>query len=267
MLLHRSYLKQFAYTLFICLVYLFMFLPMMGIFVHSFNSSCVASSWESFTLDWYKELFCSPEVGRAAWNSLVIAISSTALSIILGTAFVLGTSEKKYSKLDMLFYPNIFTPDIVLAVAIMSLFKFLNIPCGFVSLIAGHTAIGLVFAIPLLRSRMEELDKYLIEASLDLGADRWYTTKKVLLPLLKPAIITAAFMAFTLSLDDFFISFFCAGNEIETLSMYIFSHLRTNNTPVLSALSICVVASSFTILMIGYVATKYTTMEKSNDLY
>ena len=239
-----------------------MFLPIIAILVHSCNSSLMASAWSEFTLKWYTQLFDSPEIGSAVANSLIVAATSTFLSVVLGTSFVLGTPDKQYAKLDALFYPNIFTPDIVLAVAILALFKILGIPCGFVSLIIGHTAIGLVFAIPLLRTRMEELDKHLIEASLDLGADHWYTAKKILLPLLKPAIITSAFMAFTLSLDDFFISFFCSGNEIETLSMYIFSHLRTNSSPVLSALSICMFMVSFSILLTGYFVTQRAQAEK-----
>ncbi len=260
MIFNQSPLKRGVYIFFILLVYLFMFLPIIAILVNSCNASPLASSWMGFTLKWYKQLLESPEIGIALLNSLFVALASTTLSVILGTSFVLGTLDQKLAKLDALFYPNIFTPDIVLAVSVLALFKFFGIPCGFTSLIIGHTALGLVFVIPLLRTRMEELDKNLIEASLDLGADHWYTTKKILLPLLKPAIITSAFMSFTLSLDDFFVSFFCSGNEIETLSMYIFSHLRTNSSPVLSALSICMVFISFGILVFGYFATSCTPL-------
>lgn len=261
MIFSKSRTQKTLYVLFIILIYLFMFMPIIAIIINSCNESLFASNWKGFTLKWYKELFNSAEIGEAVLNSLIVAGSSTFLSVLLGTSFVLGTSEKKHVALDALFYPNIFTPDIVLAVAILALFKTLHIPCGFVSLIIGHTAIGLVFAIPLLRTRMDELDKHLIEASLDLGADHWYTARKILLPLLRPAIITSAFMAFTLSLDDFFISFFCSGNEIETISMYIFSHLRTNSSPVLSALSACMFIVSFTLLLVGYFATQRTQSE------
>lgn len=252
MVTHQSYFIKILYTLFIIGVYFFMFLPLIAILIHSCNTSPLASQWMGFSLKWYAQLLDSPEIGAALVNSLIVAIISSFLSVFLGTAFVLGTTHGKHINLDAIFYPNLFTPDIVLAVAILALFKFLCVPCGFTSLIVGHTAIGLVFAIPLIRTRMDELDKHLIEASLDLGADYLYTTKKILLPLLKTAIVTAGFMSFTLSLDDFFISFFCSGNQVETLSMYIFSHLRTNSSPVLSALSICMVSISFSILVIGY---------------
>jgi spermidine/putrescine transport system permease protein len=235
--------------LFVCGIYLFIYLPLVVLIVNSFNGSPLASKWEGFTTNWYYELFQSPEIAQAVANSLIIALSSTALSIVLGAAFVIGTVRKKIYFADALFYPNIFTPDIVLALSVLSLFKFLGLTCGFTSLIVGHTAIGLVFVIPIIRTRMQEIDARLIEASLDLGANYLYTTQKIILPLLTPALITAAFMAFTISLDDFFISFFCAGNEIETLSLYIFSHQRTQSSPVLSALSASMILASMLLLL------------------
>lgn len=253
MVTSKNYLKSTLYSLFVCSIYLFMYIPLLVLVINSCNGAELASKWEGFTLSWYQELFRSPEIANAVWNSLVIGVASTAISIALGTAFVLGTMRSRFKISDALFYPNIFTPDIVLALAVLSLFKFLGLACGFTSLIIGHTAIGLVFVIPILRTRVEELDPNLIEASLDLGANYLYTTQKIILPLLTPAIITAAFMAFTISLDDFFISFFCAGNEIETLSLYTFSHLRTQSSPVLSALSTCMIVASMLLLIVLFV--------------
>lgn len=244
----ESFIKTTLHTIFVASVYLFMYLPLIILIMNSFNGSELASKWSGITLSWYQELFNSPEIASATWNSLVVAITSTTLCIILGTSFVIGTLRNKITFSDALFYPNIFTPDIVLALTVLSLFKFLGLACGFTSLIIGHTAIGLVFVIPIIRTRINELDKNLIEASLDLGANYLYTTQKIILPLLMPAIVTAAFMAFTISLDDFFISFFCSGNEIETLSLYIFSHQRTQSSPVLSALSTCMIIGSILLL-------------------
>lgn len=256
MVTSKSYVKSALYTGLICSVYLFMYIPLIVLIVNSFNGADLASAWDGFTTNWYKELFRSPEIAHAVWNSFFVGLASTLISVALGTMFVLGTMRRHVRFSDFLFYPNIFTPDIVLAIAVLSFFKFLGLTCGFTSLIIGHTAIGLVFVIPIIRTRIEELDKDLIEASLDLGANYLYTTKRIILPLLMPAIITSAFMAFTISIDDFFISFFCAGNEIETLSLYIFSHLRTQSSPVLSALSTCMIVISMFMLVCLFVVQR-----------
>ncbi len=253
-------------TTFVLIVYLFMYLPIFSLLINSCNSSLMASIWEGFTLKWYTQIILSSEVLHAFFNSIFIAVCSTILSVLLGTMLVLGTIKNKKGFLDAFFYPNIFTPDIVLALAILNIFKFLAIPCGFVSLIIGHTAIGLIFVIPLIKTKLNELDSCLIEASLDLGADYWYTTKKILLPLLKPAIFTASLMTFTLSLDDFFISFFCAGPEIQTLSLYVFSRLRTQSSPSLSALSTLMIFISFIALFVSYKVVRKTSQENTpND--
>jgi spermidine/putrescine transport system permease protein len=251
----------YVFSFFVGLVYLFMYFPVCSLIINSFNASTLASSWGGCTLKWYAKLFSSSEIATALCNSLLIASIATFLSVLLGTMFVLSTIKTRKDSLDLIFYPNIFTPDIVLAMAIFNIFKFLEIPCGFVSLIIGHTAIGLIFVIPIIRTKFNELGKYLIEASLDLGANYWYTTKNIILPLLRPAIVTAAFMAFTLSLDDFFISFFCTGPEIQTLSLYIFSRLRTQTTPVLSAVSSIMLLISFTVLYFAYRIIKKTESE------
>ncbi|MBM3894333.1 ABC transporter permease [Candidatus Dependentiae bacterium] len=254
-------LQFYVLSFFVGLVYVFIYFPVISLFIHSFNASTLAASWGGFTFKWYFSLFSSSEISSALFNSLFIALSSTFLSVLLGTMFVLSTIKTRQQNLDAIFYPNIFTPDIVLAMALFNLFKFLEIPCGFVSLIIGHTAIGLIFVIPIIRTKFNELGKDLIEASLDLGANYWYTTKNILLPLLKPALITASFMAFTLSLDDFFISFFCTGPEIQTLSLYIFSRLRSQSSPVLSAVSSLMIVISFIVLYCSYTIIKKNESE------
>lgn len=262
---NRSYVGYLIFFLFIFCVYLFIYLPLITLIVHSFNASEFSMGWEGFSLIWYKKLFRSAEVMSATKNSLFIAATSTIVSIILGTMFVLGTSRSIKDKLDKVFYPNLFIPDILLAIGLLSIFKTLDIPRGFVSLIIGHSLISLVFVIPIIRTRLMELNKNLIEASLDLGADYLYTMQKIILPLLKPALITSSFMAFTLSLDDFFISLFCAGNDVQTLSLYVFSHLRCNISPTLNALSSIMIFVSI-LLISGYSISQalYSTSKKGS---
>ena len=126
-------------------------------------------------------------------------------------------------------------------------------PLGYGSLIAGHTIIGLGFAVPIFRARFEEFDPYLTEAALDLGADYFQTGKLVIFPLLKPAIIASGLLVFTLSLDDFIISFFCSSPTVQTLSLYIYFQVKTLVSPTINAVSTCLLlVSSLAIFFLTY---------------
>jgi spermidine/putrescine transport system permease protein len=151
-----------------------------------------------------------------------------------------------------IFVPSTIVPEIVMAVGILSLFHFLKIPVGYNSLIAGHSILGLGFCVPILRSKFGKLDPVLTEASLDLGASYFQTFRKVLLPLLTPAMIAAAFLVFTLSLDDFFIAFFCAGPGVQTVSTYVYAQVRAIPDPSLNAIStLLLIVSSIMILILS----------------
>ncbi|HLB41109.1 MAG TPA: ABC transporter permease subunit, partial [Candidatus Babeliales bacterium] len=136
-----------------------------------------------------------------------------------------------------LFYLTVLVPEVMIAVSLLGFFTLFKLSLGFTSLIIGHTLIGLGFVIPLLYSRLRELDYRLIEAAQDLGASKWQTFRSVVLPLLMPAISSAALLVLITSLDDFLISFFCAGAASQTLSLYIFALIRTGISPEVNALS------------------------------
>jgi spermidine/putrescine transport system permease protein len=124
-----------------------------------------------------------------------------------------------------------------MAIGILSVFTFFQIPLGYLSLITGHTVIGLGFVIPIVRARFVELDPILTEASLDLGASYAQTFRKVLLPLLMPSLVSSALLVFTLSLDDFMIAFFCSGPKVQTLSVYVYSMIKGGVDPTINAIS------------------------------
>jgi spermidine/putrescine transport system permease protein len=143
-------------------------------------------------------------------------------------------------------------PDIVIAVGMLSLFSYYMIPLGIVTLIIGHTLLGLGFTIPILKSRLDELDLRLVEASLDLGASVFYTFRHIVLPFLYPAILVSTLLVIIVSFDDFVISFFCAGSSAQTLSLYVFTMIRSGISPTVNALStIMLLISSFFILAIS----------------
>ncbi|MFH1831994.1 MAG: ABC transporter permease [bacterium] len=249
----KRYFAKSLQPLFIVLVYLFLYLPILVLALFSFNDSAISAKWVGFSFRWYKALAHNPEILEAFQNSIIVALSSTILSIILGTMFVISSKWWKNDRPFNLFYTNIILPDLILAVCVLSTFTFFHIPMGYTSLITGHTLLGLGFVIPIIRARFSELDPILTEASLDLGATYLQTFRKVHLPLLAPALITSALLVFTLSLDDFFIAFFCSSPSVQTLSVYVFSIARTTIDPTINALSaIFLVVSSIIVLLLCF---------------
>lgn len=230
-------------------IYLFLYTPIIVLVLYSFNQGGFPDVWQGFSLHWYHDLFCSAEIWRAFHNSVIVASSSSLLSVSMSVMFVHGMRHYKRD-VASLFYSNALIPDIVLAVGLLSLFSYLMIPLGLTTLIAGHTLLGLGFAMPIIKSRYDELDKSLIEASLDLGASMRYTFLHVIVPFLYPAILVAFLLAIIISFDDFLISFFCSGSAVQTLSLYIFSMIRSGISPIVNALSTLLLISSCLILFV-----------------
>lgn len=243
-----SKLALFLYVTMFCI---FLYLPIMILMIYSFNQGGFPAQWQGLSFCWYHDLFESVEIWRACQNSTIVALSAAFLSVTFGLMFVYG-SRKLKSNLSTIFFSNILVPDIVIAVGMLSLFSYFLVPLGLVTLILGHTLLGLGFTIPILQSRLDELDVRLVEASLDLGASAAYTFRHVVLPFLYPAILVSALLVMIVSFDDFVISFFCAGSSAQTLSLYVFTMIRSGICPTVNALStIMLLVSSFFILVIS----------------
>jgi len=233
------------------LVYLALYAPIIVLIIFSFNKNPLSFKWHGFTLAWYRELFSSVEILQALKNSLIVAFSSVFLSITMALFYVFYGVSSFLHRLVLLFYGSLIAPEIVLAVCLLSFFTFFTIPLGITTLIVGHTLIGLAYVVPIIETRYQEMDYRLIEASMDLGATESQTFYKIVIPILIPAIISAALLVLIVSLDDFLISFFCAGASTLTLPMYIFSEIRSGATPVVNALStLLLVVSSLVILLL-----------------
>ncbi len=236
-------------TFFVLGIYLFLYTPIIVLVLYSFNQGGFPDVWQGFSLHWYHDLFSSIEIWRAFQNSVIVASCSSLLSVSMSIMFVHGM--RHYTRdITSIFYSNALIPDIVLAVGMLTLFSYLMIPLGLTTLIAGHTLLGLGFAMPIIKSRYDELDKTLIEASLDLGASMRYTFFHVIIPFLYPAILVAFLLAVIISFDDFLISFFCSGSSVQTLSLYIFSMIRSGISPIVNALSTLLLLISCFLLFI-----------------
>jgi spermidine/putrescine transport system permease protein len=244
---------KFLTPLIIVCAYIFLYLPVLVLIIFSFNDSLVSIKWSGFTLKWYDKFLHSPEIWESLKVSLIVSTSSTFLSLLLGTSVVIAGRWWKGPLLNNLFYVNIILPDIILAVGVLSIFAFFKIPLGYASLIIGHSLLGLGFAIPIIRSRFSELDPELTEASLDLGARYGQTFTRIILPLLKPALLSSGLLVFTISLDDFLISFFCSSSEVQTLSVYVYSMIKTWVDPTINAVStFLLLTSSIMVLLLTY---------------
>lgn len=231
--------------------YTFLYVPIIVLLVFSFNTEGFPSPWKSFTWKWYQELFQATYLWQSFLNSLIVAISSTALSLSMGVFLIFYAAlGGRIGKFLNLFYGNLVIPETVLAVGLLGFFSFLSIPLGLMTLIVAHTVLSLGFVIPLVYARFLELDHRMTEASLVLGATPVQTFFKVTLPLLTPTLIASGLLVFIISFDDFILSYFCAGSTAQTLSLYILSMLRSGISPLVNALSafLLILSSLFVFL-------------------
>lgn len=239
--------------------YIFLYLPLVLLVLSSFQKTPMTFMSGDFCLYWYKRLLHAPELIGPIKNSLIVAFSAMVLSEVMGVLLVFFGSQRRWRSMAPAFVVNVMVPEIVLAVGLLSFYMIARIPLGCVTLIVGHTLLGLGYVVPMLYSRFEELDYRITEASLDLGASESYTLTHVMFPLLRPAITTSALLVFIVSLDDFIISFFCAGTEAQTLSLHIFALLREGTSPLVSVLSTIILGiSAIVVLVISYIQVKNT---------
>ncbi|NOX32405.1 MAG: ABC transporter permease [Deltaproteobacteria bacterium] len=243
----------------------FLYLPLMAVAFFSVNNTKYGLSWKGFTLDWYIKLFHNEVILQAAWNTLVLAVVSTLISTALGTALAIGMDrfpwpKKMNTALDLILHLPVIIPDIILAAALVVAFGFLRqvsslFEPGLFSMIIGHITFQVAFVALVVRSRLISIGKDIEEAARDLYASTSYLLWKITLPLLMPGIIAGAMLAFTLSLDDFVISFFTAGPESVTLPLFIFAAVRRVVTPQIHALSTLVL---FVTIILVFVMERFT---------
>ena len=218
-------------------VYAFLYLPLVIVVVYSFNDSRLNAEWVGFTFDWYDKLFHNQEMLKAAGNSLIIATLSAAIATALGTLAGMAMSQYRLKLLPGLVMAPIAMPDILMGVSLLLFFIILNMTLGLVSIVLAHITFCMGFVALSVQARMSGIDQSLTEAARDLGATPWLCFREITLPLLMPGIIAGALMAFTLSIDDFVITFFVAGVGSSTLPLQIYSMVKIAVTPEVNAIS------------------------------
>ncbi|MCZ7570528.1 MAG: ABC transporter permease [Ardenticatenaceae bacterium] len=268
---------RWAITVESLLVFLFLYVPILILVIYSFNASRFSSVWSGFTLDWYRSLltpgatlsteganeFTSRGVIAAFQNSLIVAAVSTLIATILGTMVALALSRYRFRGkrlLDVLLYLPIIIPEITMGISLLVFFSLLfrlvaflfggQWTLGLPTIIIGHVAFNIPFVAVVVRARLADFPHALDEAAADLGATPWRTFWEVTFPLILPGIIGGALLAFTLSLDDFVITFFTAGVGSTTLPIFVYGMIKFSITPTINAISTLMLVASV-ILVIG----------------
>ena len=261
------------------LVFLFLYLPIFVLIVFSFNASKSRSVWSGFTLDWYKELFQNSMILDALWVTLAVSILAAVISTIIGTAAAIGfTNFRRRSRTVVTTINNIplTNADIITGVSMMLLFVFagqvladlsawlndlsvvesanlwfdFEFKLGFVTLLIAHLTFDIPHVILCVMPKLQQLDPNIYEAAQDLGAPGFLAFRKVILPEIMPGVINGLLIAFTMSIDDFVISYFTAGSTFYTLSMVIYSMAKKRVSPEINALSTLLFVVVVTLLVI-----------------
>lgn len=237
----------------------FLYLPLISVAVYSVNNTRYGLVWRGFTLDWYVKLFQNEFILEAAWNTLELAVTSTVIATVLGTVLAFGMDRFPWSRktntfLDVVLHLPVVIPDIILAAALVVAFGLLRVVSsafepGMFIMILGHITFQIAFVALVVRSRLASLGRDIEEAGRDLYASSFYQFRRVTLPLLAPGIVAGGMLAFTLSLDDFVISFFTAGPDSVTLPLFIYAAVRRGVTPEIHALSTLVVLVTIVLVV------------------
>ena len=221
-------------------MFIFLYLPIIILIAYSFNDNRFASVWTGFSTRWYTEVFNDEAVRNAFGVSMWVAFWSTVISTILGTLTAIAMERFKFwgkVTYDAILYLPIIIPDIVMALSTLLFFVILGVGLSRYTILIAHVAFNIAFVAIVVRARLADMDSSLEEAAADLGANPWETFRRITVPLLLPGIIAGALLAFTLSLDDFVITFFMAGPGSTTLPVLIFSKIRFGASPEVNVIS------------------------------
>ncbi|WP_374687556.1 ABC transporter permease [Promineifilum sp.] len=243
-----------ALTLLAAGIFLFLYLPILILIIYSFNRNQVVGVWTGFSTRWYAELLNDRALINSFQVSLWVAFWSTAISTVLGTLGAMALERYRFrGKLayDATMYLPIIIPDIVMALSTLLFFVLVAVPLSRYTILVAHVAFNISFVAVVVRGRLAEMDRALEEAAADLGANAWTTFRRVTLPLLMPAIVSAALLAFTLSLDDFVITFFVAGPGSTTLPVRVYSMIKFGVTPEVNAISTLMLLGSTVLVVIS----------------
>lgn len=230
----------------------FFYLPILSLMIFSFNDSRSLTSWSGFSLQWYQALFENREMMTAITTTITIALISTFVATVMGTLAAIGISKSRRLIKELVLSVNSFpilNPEIVTAIGLMLLYSSLNIEKGFMTMLLAHIIFSTPYVILSVLPRLRRLDPDIAEAALDLGATPLQALWKVIVPMITPGIVSGALIAFTMSFDDFVISYFVSGNGVKNISILVYTMSKRIN-PTINALSTILVVIITIVLLV-----------------
>ncbi len=249
---------DWALLLFALLVYLFLYAPIAVLIFFSFNSTRSTQVWTGFSVEWYGELLRDQSVHEAFRTSMIVGVTATAIATVIGTLTALALTRHRFrgkTVADSAIYAATVMPEIVVGVSLLVFFVATLVPAGIelgiVTIIIAHVAFTISFVTIVVRARLSGMDQSLEEAAQDLGANPVTTFLRVTLPLILPGVMAGALLAFTLSFDDFVITFFVSGVGSSTLPLKIYSMIKFGVSPVINALSTVVLVATMVLIFGG----------------
>lgn len=257
----RRALPRFWLWYFSILAYAFLYLPLAIVVIFSFNDSKLNAEWVGFTLDWYHRLLENESMLQAAFNSVMIALSAAAIATVLGTMAGIAIHRWRSKWLPLMVFTPLAMPEILLGVSLLIFFLNtlqpalaavgISFDLGLTTVVIAHVTFCIGFVAIIVRARLAGMDESVFEAARDLGATPWQTFRLVTLPLIMPGVIAGALMAFTLSIDDFVITFFTSGVGTKTLPLEIYTMIKVAVTPEVNAISTLLMALTLLLIVIA----------------
>ena len=245
---------RYSLVLITLLTAAFLYVPIIVLIIFSFNSAKSGAVWQGFTLSWYDKMFNNARIIEAAGTSLLVAVLSTIGAVVVGTLMALAMERyafKGKTFWDGLLYMPVIIPEIVAGISLLLFFAAVGIERGLFTLVVSHIAFSMPFVYLTVRARLADFDRSVEEAAQDLGANELITFQRITLPLLMPGVVSGALLAFTLSIDDFVISFFVNGKGWTTLPIYIWGQIRKGITPEINAISALMLVFSIGLVIVS----------------
>lgn len=244
--------KKILSKLYMALVLAFFYLPILYTVVFSFNAGRSLTRFDGFSLRWYEKMFNDSTMMSAVFYTIVIALLATAISTVVGTIAAIGLSNSKKLVRGVMEQVNnlpLTNPDIVTAIGLLMFFSVLGIRKGFVTMLLAHVMFCIPYVMLSIMPKLRSLDPNLADAALDLGATPWQALIKVIVPQIMPGIVSGALIAFTMSFDDFIISYFVTGNGVNNISILVYTMSKRVN-PSINALSTLIILMITVVLIV-----------------
>lgn len=262
----KNKIRRIFESIYIYAMFLFLYIPIVILMVFSLNSAKSRGVWGGFSLKWYHEMLNDTQLLSALKNTLLVGVLSAVVACIIGTAAAIGIrgfkSKKTRNLITEITNIPMVSSELVIGVSLMLLFIALKLPRGLFTMLLAHITFNIPYVILSVTPKLMQLDENLYEAALDLGARPFYAFRHVVLPEIMPGIINGLLLAFTLSIDDFVISFFTAGNGVSNLSIYVYTTAKRLN-PKINALSTVMFLVIMTML---FIINKRTSKDKDDNV-